>query len=84
MKLSKIPILKNIASTYLYKTLPDMVKCLGYEFYLQKNNSLSLDLARRGIFEKPITQYMQKTVQSGDYVVDVGANIGYYSFMTLT
>lgn len=81
MKISKIPFLKKVARYYLYKTLPEKTKALGYEFYLQKSGAVSLDLARRGIFEKTITNYVKSSVKEGQFVIDVGANIGYYSVL---
>jgi len=81
LKISKIPIVKKIARAYLYKTLPKKTKALGYEFYLQKNGAVSLDLTRRGIFEVPITNYVKNNLKDGQWAIDVGANIGYYSLL---
>ncbi|APB69347.2 FkbM family methyltransferase [Paenibacillus polymyxa] len=47
------------------------------------SNDLSLapDLIIDGVLESPLTRFFAKNVKKGDYVVDVGANIGYFSVL---
>ncbi|QDH20845.1 FkbM family methyltransferase [Saccharibacillus brassicae] len=43
--------------------------------------SLSPDLIINGVIEGPLTKFLAKQVKQGDIVVDVGANIGYFSVL---
>jgi glycogen(starch) synthase len=43
--------------------------------------SLTPDLVAHGIYERPFTNYLLRTLKPGDTVVDVGANIGMYTVL---
>jgi FkbM family methyltransferase len=43
--------------------------------------SVMPDLLTAGVFELPLTRYLMKNLKSGMTVVDVGANIGYFSVL---
>ncbi|MBY7738396.1 FkbM family methyltransferase [Paenibacillus polymyxa] len=47
------------------------------------SNDLSLapDLIIDGVLESPLTRFFAKNVKKGDCVIDVGANIGYFSVL---
>lgn len=54
----------------------------GSKMYLDlKDPGISMDLLKDGIREPQSTKEMNKIVQSGDVVLDIGANIGYYVLM---
>jgi FkbM family methyltransferase len=48
---------------------------------LQKDRFISADLASKGVFEPFETELVKNTVRPGDVVLDVGANIGYYTLL---
>ncbi|WP_025027864.1 FkbM family methyltransferase [Caldalkalibacillus mannanilyticus] len=43
--------------------------------------SLTPDLVLRGSIEAPLTNYFIKSVKPGERMIDVGANVGYYSVL---
>ncbi|QDP41274.1 FkbM family methyltransferase [Radiobacillus deserti] len=43
--------------------------------------SLTPDLVFNGAFEIPLTQYLASNVNQGDTVIDIGANIGYFTLL---
>lgn len=73
---------------YLYRTLLTeqnryvKKEILGSEMYLDlRDEGISLDLFNDGIREPLMTEAIQKEIKSGDIVIDIGANIGYYALL---
>ncbi|WP_428326234.1 FkbM family methyltransferase [Nitrosopumilus sp.] len=58
---------------------PDFVELEGNKLYLDHNDSLSLSLY--GYHEKTETELVKQEIKPGDVVLDVGANIGYYTLL---
>jgi len=57
-------------------------KIYNYELYLRMSDpGLSRDLAIRGTREEQLKYIIDQEVKTGDVILDVGANIGYYSIM---
>lgn len=50
-------------------------------FWLNINNSIDQCIICDGIFEPCSTQIIKQLIKEGDIVLDVGANIGYYSIL---
>ncbi|MEV0141956.1 FkbM family methyltransferase [Streptomyces globisporus] len=57
---------RSAAGTRLHTDTRDLIQRYIYTF---------------GVWEPPLTKWLQRTLQPGDTFVDVGANIGYYSVL---
>lgn len=53
----------------------------GNKFWLDPSRYLDRCLINEGIFEPVSIRWVERLVRQGDVVLDVGANIGYYSVM---
>jgi FkbM family methyltransferase len=61
------------------RLLRSSAEVLGHKMFLDSADSLLL--ATNGVYEPFETDLLQKQVRPGDVVVDVGANIGYYTLL---
>lgn len=64
---------KKFDSRSLYKTKEN------YYFWLDSEKYLDKSIIEHGFFEKESTASVERIVKDGDVVLDIGANIGYYS-----
>lgn len=55
------------------------VEVMGHRIYVDRNNSLRLTAGK--LFEPLETQLVQMLVSQGDTVLDVGANVGYFTLL---
>lgn len=75
--LSRLPLVERIADRF-YKR-EEIETIYGHKMKLDPQDSMNL--SRWGFYEKEETERIQKIIQPGQCVVDVGANIGYYSLV---
>lgn len=59
-----------------------MVKILGLRGYLAVISAIYITLIKSGFYRKKYAElhFVRNTVKAGDTVLDIGANLGYYSF----
>jgi len=61
--------------------IPEKCQVLGRTMYLQKKGPQFRQLAKYGIYENETTDYFLENVSEGDVVLDIGANIGYFTLL---
>ena len=61
--------------------IPEKCQVFGRTMYLQKKGPQYRQLVKHGIYEKETTEYFLENVSRGDVVLDIGANIGYFTLL---
>lgn len=77
--LGNLPIIKNLNARAIKHLKDEFVLVDGHEMFLDENDSLLLSINK--IYEKNETEYIKKSISTGDVVIDIGANIGYYTLL---
>ena len=54
---------------------------LGFEMWLDSAEFMQHDILIQGIWSPEVTALFQKWIRPGDHVVDIGANVGYFSLL---
>ena len=77
--LSKYPFLRPVRNFVVSQIKSDIVLVDNHKMYLDTNDSLGLSV--HGVYEPLETEVVKKIIKNGSIVLDVGANIGYYTLI---
>jgi len=77
--LSKYKLVQKGARWLRYRVKSDFVEIEGHKMFLDSFDSLKLSINKS--YEEFETEVTKKIVNDGDVVLDIGANIGYYTLI---
>ncbi len=78
----RLPVLRSVIAWYKKGYKPEYIEVEGRKVYLNPDDpEVSAYLALHGYFEKMETDLIRRYVKPGMRVLDVGANIGYFTVL---
>src|SRR3990172_1939329 len=77
--LRKYPFVRIMKNYMISQAKSDFAIVQGHKMYLGPKDSLNLSI--NGVYEDVETEFVKKIIHEGDIVLDIGANIGYYSLI---
>lgn len=79
LKLHRFKFFGTLNKKIIAKIKKDSAMVDGHQMQLDAHDSLNLSID--GVYEVEQTNYIKSILKSGDQVLDIGANIGYYSLI---
>lgn len=76
---SKIPLVKNVHSSIVGHTAPEFVTVFGYKMFLDQHDEAGHSVILDS--ENEEMKILKKLIHVGDTVIDIGANIGFYTLL---
>ena len=77
--LNRFRVLRSVHRIVISRLQPDYVEISGAKMYLAAGDHQSLSI--HGSFETFATKLVMEEIREGDVVVDIGANIGYFTLI---
>ena len=74
-------IKRYVKSLYLPKTPYARFGVQGHDMVVKMQRNMIQSMYYRGVYEPETTDHMKRNIKAGDVVVDVGANIGYFTLI---
>lgn len=79
-RIKNFPLIKYVGSHIKKYIVKEIIEVNNLKMYLH-DTGLSSAIIRNGVYEKNETEFIQRHVKSDDVLVDIGANIGYYTLL---